>query len=116
MNGVIHTVGALVDGKGERSYQALNCDTAVNVAREFNAIVASREGNEKGNIVMISSAKAPPFLPAYLTTKIEAENYILKECDNLNKTIIRPGFIVNKEHRSWSVPLSYGVDFLYRLN
>ena len=120
VTGVIHTVGALVDGKGERSYQALNCDTTVNIAREFNQIHADRasqdESAPRGNIVMISSSKAPPFLPKYLSTKIEAENFILNECPHLNRTIIRPGFIWNQEHRSWSVPLSYSVDFLYRLN
>ena len=74
VNGVIHTVGALVDKKGERSYQALNCDTTVNVARELNDLSSEID---KRKFVMISSAKAPPFLPGYLSTKIEAENFIL---------------------------------------
>ena len=65
---------------------------------------------------MISSAKPPPFVPEYSRTKIEAENFILNECPDLIPTIIRPGFIVDKNHRVWSPPLSVVVDLLYYVN
>jgi hypothetical protein len=38
----------------------MNCDTAVNTARELNALAAS--AGKKVPFVMVSSAKAPPFL------------------------------------------------------
>ena len=88
----------------------MNRDTAINMARELNKL------GRPVPFVMLSSAKAPPFLPEYLTTKIEAENYILDECPNLTPVIIRPGFIWNKEHRGWSIPLRYGCEFAYQLN
>ena len=112
VDGCIHTVGALVENtkKPQASYQAMNRDTCVNMAKGLN------EYGDKRNFVMISSAKAPPFLPAYLTTKIEAENFIIDECENLKPVIIRPGFIWNKEHRGWSIPLRYGCEALYWIN
>ena len=45
---------------------------------------------------MISSEKAPPFMSDYLTTKLEAEAFIVEQ-ENLIPFIIRPGFIVNQE-------------------
>lgn len=45
----------------------MNRDTAINMARELNETV--KEGDDKKNFVMVSSAKAPPFLPEYITTK-----------------------------------------------
>lgn len=44
---------------------------------------------------MLSSEKAPPFLSEYLTTKIEAEDFIIGECKNLNPIMLRPGFVVD---------------------
>ena len=44
---------------------------------------------------MLSSEKAPAFLPDYLNTKIEAENFIINQCKNLKPTMLRPGFIVD---------------------
>lgn len=111
----IHTVGALFEKKGhpEKSYQAMNRDTAVNMARELNAHALA---DAKRRFVMISSAKPPPFLPQYSTTKFEAEAFIVDECPNLDPTLIRPGFIWNAEFRSWSLPLYYGCELMYQLN
>lgn len=63
----IHTVGTLIENKKnpQLTYQAMNADTAINMARELNATATEA----KKNFVMISSAKAPPFLPEYITTK-----------------------------------------------
>ena len=115
VDGVIHTVGTLIENNKnpQLSYKAMNRDTAVNMAQELNEYATEEQ---KRNFVMISSAKAPPFLPAYLTTKQEAEQFILNECPNLSPTIIRPGFIWNKEHRGWSIPLRYGCEVLYQIN
>ena len=59
---------------------------------------------------MISSAKAPFFAPRYLSTKEEAERYLQNECDNLKETIIKPGVILNAEHRWWGTPVGIGND------
>ena len=115
VDGCIHTVGTLVENKKkpQASYAAMNRDTCVNMAQKLNEYASAES---KRNFVMVSSAKAPPFLPAYLSTKVEAENYILEECKNLKPVIIRPGFIWNKEHRGWSIPLRYGCEILYAIN
>ena len=55
----------------------MNRDAAVNMARELNAYATS---DRKRNFVMLSSEKAPPFLSEYMTTKLEAEKYIIEEC------------------------------------
>jgi hypothetical protein len=66
---------------------------------------------------MISSEKAPPFLEKYITTKREAEEYLLsEECKDLKAAILRPGFIWDKENRSWSVPLKIVCDLFYQMN
>ena len=102
---VIHSVGILLQGKGyERSYKAVNTDSCVNVARALNEFAASR--GERRKFVMISSEKAPPLLSEYLTSKLDAEKFLFDECQFLDTTVLRPGFIVSKQDRWWSVPLS----------
>ena len=114
VDAIIHTVGVLIEGGNPKlTYKAMNRDTCVNMAQVLNDY-ASPEA--KRNFAMVSSAKGPPGLPGYLSTKIEAENYLLNECPNLDPYIIRPGFIWNKEHRGWSIPLWYGTEALYQIN
>ena len=88
----------------------MNRDAAVNMARELNALAT---GQRKRNFVMLSSEKSPPFLSEYGTTKIEAENFIIEECENLNPVMLRPGFIVDKDSRSWSPALGKVVDIAW---
>ena len=45
---------------------AMNRDTCINMARALDATVAD---GQKKPFAMISSAKPPPFMPAYLATK-----------------------------------------------
>ena len=106
VDGVVHTVGTLIDNKKNPnlSYKAMNRDAAVNVAKELNDSVS---GDIKKTMVMLGSAKPPPFMPEYLDRKIEAENYMFDECPNLKCWSLRPGFIYNMEHRSWSIPIFY---------
>lgn len=114
VDGCIHTVGTLIENKKnpQLTYQAMNADTAINMARELNATVKE----EKKNFVMISSAKPPPFLPEYITTKQQGEQFLFNECPQLVPYILRPGFIYNSEHRGWSIPLMYGVDLAWYMN
>ncbi|CDW89390.1 UNKNOWN [Stylonychia lemnae] len=117
VDAIIHCVGTLIESKTnpDLSYDAMNRDSAINMAGELHDI-AFKEGVTK-NFVMISSEKAPPFLEKYLTSKLEAERYILSdECSNLKPTIIRPGFIYDFSHRWWSLPLKIGVDSAWMLN
>lgn len=52
----------------------------------------------------------------YLTRKIEAENYIINECKYIKPCLLRPGFIVDSDHRSWSPALGAIVDLAYLIN
>lgn len=110
VDAVVHTVGTLLPSKKPGlSYREMNRDAAVNMARELNSFGTPR------NFVMLSSERAPPFLDEYLTAKIEAENFVINECENLKPAMIRPGFVVDKEHRVWSPPLGVAVDLAYFL-
>ena len=64
----------------------------------------------------MSSEKAPPFLYDYLKMKIEAENYIISSCGNLKPCMIRPGMIVDAEHRGWSPFVGALCDLAYNIN
>jgi hypothetical protein len=115
VDSVIHTVGTLFGTGGpDRTYAALNRDAAVNVAKTLHGY-AKDAGSER-NFVMLSSAKSLPFSAEYLSRKIEAENFIINECPNIQGTFIRPGLVVDSAHRNWSVPLSYPCDLLWMLN
>lgn len=117
VNAIIHCVGTLIEKKGnpDLSYESMNRDTAINMAGELQDLAVAQKKNK--NFVYISSEKAPPFLEKYLTTKLEAESYILsEECANLKPTIIRPGFIYDKNHRWWSMPLKTAVDLAWLMN
>lgn len=117
VDGVIHTVGTLVEKKGDPklSYEAMNKDAAINVVGELQDWAWKQKTTK--TFVFLSSEKAPPFLPEYLNTKLDAERYILSpECENIKPTILRPGFIYDLNHRWWSLPLKIGVDLAYLAN
>lgn len=89
---IIHCVGTLIPGKKPgTSYKEMNTDSAVKLARKFNDI--AKERGVKKNFIFISSEKPPPFMSEYLTSKQEAEDYLLNECEHLKVHILRPGFI-----------------------
>eukprot|EP00343_Euplotes_focardii_P006476 CAMPEP_0205811124 /NCGR_PEP_ID=MMETSP0205-20121125/15289_1 /ASSEMBLY_ACC=CAM_ASM_000278 /TAXON_ID=36767 /ORGANISM="Euplotes focardii, Strain TN1" /LENGTH=121 /DNA_ID=CAMNT_0053089911 /DNA_START=316 /DNA_END=678 /DNA_ORIENTATION=- len=68
------------------------------------------------NFIFISSEKAPPFLNEYLSSKKEAEEYLLNSCNYLNIHIVRPGFIVQAQDRSWSPFVGCVVNIVANLN
>lgn len=112
---LVHSVGTLLQGKTPNtSYKAMNTETWVKIAKKFNEY-AKITGKQR-NFVMISSEKAPPFLEEYITTKREAEEYLLNECTNLRVHILRPGFIVDPTERSWSPYLSCIIKLGYQAN
>mmetsp|Transcript_4744 Transcript_4744/g.3943 ORF Transcript_4744/g.3943 Transcript_4744/m.3943 type:complete len:157 (+) Transcript_4744:266-736(+) len=67
----------------------MNRDTAQRIAEKLNEIQGKK-------MVYLSASRSIPFIPRYLDTKIEAENYI-KSCENLRHTFLRPGFIYSTE-------------------
>ena len=112
---VIHCVGGLFPSKKyERSYIALNRDSCINMATGLQKH-AKNQGQIR-NFVMVSASRQPPWSSEYLTTKQEAEKFLLNECPNLRVTIMRPGVIVNYQERWWSMPIGLYcmyVDFLW---
>ena len=107
VDSIVHCVGALFETRA-LTYEAMNTDTCKNMAYELNKY--ARENNEERNFVMISSAKAPFFAPRYLSTKEVAEQYLLNSCGNLKSTIIKPGVVLNAEHRWWGTPVGIAND------
>ena len=57
VDGCIHTVGTLF---AMSKYKSLNTESAVNMAKEFNSLALA--DSTKRHFVLVSSAKAPPFL------------------------------------------------------
>ena len=96
------------------SYDAHNRDSCINMAYELQRVAA--ENNEKRQFVMLSSAKAPFFAPRYLSSKEEAERFILEKCSNLQATIIKPGVVLNSEHRWWGTAVGAGNDLVWWLD
>ena len=113
VDAVVHCVGALFETKG-LTFEMMNRDTCINMAFEMQK--AAQKEDKKRNFVMISSAKAPFFAPRYLTTKEEAERYLLNECSQLRTTIIKPGVVLNPEHRWWGTPVGAGNDLVWWLD
>ena len=60
-------------------------------------------------IVYVSASRSPPFIPRYLSTKVEAEEFLLSQ-PNLGSIILKPGFIYSYSNRKWSASLKYAVD------
>ena len=95
---VVHTIGTLIDSSitrnkkpgEEGTYEQMNRDAAQKVAKTLS------EFNDNKKMVYLSASKSPPFIPRYLDTKLEAENYLFG-LPNLRGTALRPGFISSDE-------------------
>lgn len=107
---VVQLVGTLIDKSitslkkpgEEGTYEHMNRETAISVGRKLEEI-----GGKK--VVFFSAASAPPLLRRYITTKREAEDFLL----GLKKTkavILRPGFVVSKTEKKFSVAAGVGVN------
>ena len=59
VDGIIHSVGAFFEDKSNPclTYEAMNRDTAINMARELNELASE---DEQRKFVMISSSEAHP--------------------------------------------------------
>lgn len=95
---VVDTVGTLFDTSitkfrkpGEQgTYEHMNRETAKALGQKLNDLKANKK------IVYLSASKAPPFIPRYLTTKLEAEDFLLNLPD-VRASILRPGVVTTDE-------------------
>jgi nucleoside-diphosphate-sugar epimerase len=106
--GIIHTIGTLISTDANK-YDQLNRQTCIRVAEIAN------DNKHNTNFVYISAERGLPFplslkFSPYLETKRKCENELLNVYTNLNSIILRPGFVMDKKDRIWSVPLYYGVN------
>lgn len=87
----------------------MNRDTLINVVK------AVEDSKRKPTVVYVSASRSPPFIHRYLTTKKEAEKYLLEKQQEgkINAVILKPGFIYSWSERWWSVPLKLEID-IYR--
>lgn len=108
---VVHTIGTLIDTSITKSaklgepgtYEQMNRDSAKKVGDVLNSL------NLNKKMVYLGASKAPPFLPRYLSTKFEAEEY-LRSLPNIKTTALRPGFIYSAKDKSWTIPLKVAVN------
>ena len=107
---VVHTVGTLVDTSftklrkpgAEGTYEHMNRETAKAIGQKLN------EFKKNKKIVYLSASKAPPLIQRYLTSKLEAEDFLLNLSD-VRASILRPGFIYSEEAPA-KMALSYPVN------
>ena len=100
VDGLIHSVGSIVEDTSnpELTFKAMNRDSAVNMARDFNAISTEEEMRK---FVLISTAEAPLMQEEYLRAFREAEDYVTSKCPKLDVTILRPGYIWSKDFKQY---------------
>lgn len=109
---VVFCIGTLIDSsvtKGakpgdEGTYEHMNRDCAIAVGNQIE-----RLKDKTKKMVFVSASRAPPFLPRYLTCKIEAEEHLMR-LPSLRTTIVRPGFIYDGKERPVSIPIKMGID------
>ena len=110
-DGVVHTVGTLIDTSITKSkqpgeagtYEQMNYETAKRIADALDSLSLNKK------MVYISACASPPLIPRYLSNKLRAEAYI-SSLKNIRCTSLRPGFIYSREDRPWSIPLKYVLD------
>ncbi|RUP47037.1 hypothetical protein BC936DRAFT_146206 [Jimgerdemannia flammicorona] len=114
---VVHTVGTIANQKNygdQGTYEKLNRDAVVTVARELAASAAD-EGKKKC-LVYFSAASAPPgwiLDKRYIGTKREAEKILMGDefKDQLRVVIFRPGIVYSYHQRQFVVPIAFGAIF-----
>jgi nucleoside-diphosphate-sugar epimerase len=111
---VIHSIGTLISfapKEDQRSYNKLIYETA-----KIASDVLKKGSSEKVNFVYISAERGLPFplslkFGGYIESKRKAESELFAN-EKINPYILRPGVIVDKTHRLWSVPLGVGVNII----
>lgn len=108
---VVQTVGTLIDTSftkfskpGEPgTYEHMNRDTAKAIGQALNDL------HDNKKIVYISASKSPPFIPRYLSTKVEAEKFLLG-LPELRTSVLKPGYIYS-DQSVFRHALKYPVNF-----
>jgi nucleoside-diphosphate-sugar epimerase len=98
---VIFTIGTLLDTSVTKNaekgapgtYEHMNRDTAISIGNCLNEIKGKR-------FVYISGSSSPPFMPRYLSTKMEAEEH-LRSLSDIKTIALRPGFVYSATERVW---------------
>lgn len=114
VSGIIHTIGTLIDSRTplkindqyEGSYEHLNRDAALKV------INTMQENQSQVPFVFLSAAKGWFFLPGYIETKREVEEYLAKLNPKINYTVLRPGVMHSSANVKQFIS-SYIVDAMY---
>ena len=84
---------------GEITYELMNRDSAVTLAKEADAAKVS-------SFAYISAAAGAPVLPGrYITTKREAEDIISSTFPRMRSMFIRPGFLFDSS-RGFTMPMA----------
>lgn len=112
VSGVVHTLGTLIDSRTPLkirdtyigSYEQVNRDSALKV---LSVVEKSRVP-----FVYISAAKGWFFLPGYIETKREVEEYLKQNSDKFTYTILRPGVMYGQNEPRLKL-LSSLVDLFY---
>jgi nucleoside-diphosphate-sugar epimerase len=94
---VVHTVGTLLDTSitefkkpgEEGTYEHMNIEAARAIGQKLQEIKGKK-------IVYLSASKSLPFIPRYLSTKLQAEE-MLFSMSGLRTTVLRPGFIYSDD-------------------
>jgi nucleoside-diphosphate-sugar epimerase len=76
------------------------------LAEKFDAY--HKQNQTRGTFVFLSAE--PSILPLpnfekYAAMKLEAENYLKTQCENLDVVVLRPGLVYSQSTRSWTVPM-----------
>ena len=97
---VVHSMGVLVDGGGDRSYARVNRDSAIIAAEETRKNVAVK------SFVYLSAADvnfvAQIVMKNYFISKKETEAFLIKNNLFKNTVIARPPFMYGPE-KKWSL-------------
>lgn len=96
VNGIIHSIGVFFDSRTpwnpnvyEGSYEHLNRDTALRICELIQ--------NKDKTFVYISAERAPFFMPNYLNTKRQVEDYLGNFRDKIPNAVLRPGIMYNED-------------------
>jgi hypothetical protein len=86
-------------GMGQLTYELMNRDSAILLAREANA-------TKVPTFIYVSAAAGTPVLPSrYISTKRAAETTIAKHFPSLRSIFIRPAFLYDSS-RSFTLPIA----------
>jgi len=114
--GIIHTIGKLISldkPEEQGSYKNINYEPVIRVAKICNDFPSLK----KKNFVYLSAERGFVFplslvFGGYIEYKRKAEIELIKNFQNLNTVILRPGLITDTKERPYLAPISVSFDIL----